>query len=391
MVELKNLLQRTSLIADKHEEIQKITGERFNIFSILGKERDEEKTHSAFIGELLNPFGSHNKGLLYISLFEELLNSKVRSSKEWESAVIPPIKDEISINVHLEKHIGKQFNVGGRLDILIDSNNFTICIENKIDAKDTYLQLERYSKYLTEQNKQTLLIYLTPEGERYKNQDKSKTLNNGEDYFCLSYKEDILSWLEECAKASYDTPIVREAIQQYIYLVKKITYQLTSNTMSKEVDKIILSDLKSAEIIRNRYFKTLKAITDKLKRDIIEKLCNEFSFEYKDSKIYQDKYSSVFLKIKELPHLIGIESFFGTGHRDGSLFIGLIEFDKEKRNEEHNYINGGWLDSSIRNIWNKDVLFQKIEEYNNNPQKVIEELTQQISAHIRDYLVKFKS
>ena len=36
-------------------------GDFFNIFSILKMETDEVKTHSAFLAELLNPKGSHDK------------------------------------------------------------------------------------------------------------------------------------------------------------------------------------------------------------------------------------------------------------------------------------------------------------------------------------------
>lgn len=44
-------------------------GELFNTFSILKMETAENKTHSNFIAELLNPKGSHLKGSIFLERF----------------------------------------------------------------------------------------------------------------------------------------------------------------------------------------------------------------------------------------------------------------------------------------------------------------------------------
>lgn len=56
---IKNLLQNVAIIQRKYDEIGKITGENFNVFSVLKLDSKEVRMHSAFIGELLNPNGSH--------------------------------------------------------------------------------------------------------------------------------------------------------------------------------------------------------------------------------------------------------------------------------------------------------------------------------------------
>ncbi len=65
----KQLLKQVDTITKHHKEMMFLKGEHFNIFSILGMESAENKTHSAFIGELLNPKGSHFMGTIFLELF----------------------------------------------------------------------------------------------------------------------------------------------------------------------------------------------------------------------------------------------------------------------------------------------------------------------------------
>ena len=52
------LLNQVGSILKSYDKIAKSTGENFNIFTVMGMESNEVKTHSAIIGELLNPKGS---------------------------------------------------------------------------------------------------------------------------------------------------------------------------------------------------------------------------------------------------------------------------------------------------------------------------------------------
>ena len=65
---LKKLLLDAKRISDHQEEISTLKGENFNVFSILKMESKENETHSAFLGELLNPKGSHGFGSLFLKL-----------------------------------------------------------------------------------------------------------------------------------------------------------------------------------------------------------------------------------------------------------------------------------------------------------------------------------
>lgn len=48
-------------------------GESFNIFNTLGLKSEEVRLHSAFIGELLNPNGSHGASSLFLKAFLQVI------------------------------------------------------------------------------------------------------------------------------------------------------------------------------------------------------------------------------------------------------------------------------------------------------------------------------
>ena len=69
-----SLLNQVDTIAKHSEELSKLNGENFNIFSILGLESNENRTHSNFIAALLNPKGSHGLSNVFLDLFIKHIN-----------------------------------------------------------------------------------------------------------------------------------------------------------------------------------------------------------------------------------------------------------------------------------------------------------------------------
>ena len=67
--QISNILSQARLLKDKYDELAAVTGEQFNVFSILEVETDEVKTHSAFLADLLSPQGSHRQGAAFLKLF----------------------------------------------------------------------------------------------------------------------------------------------------------------------------------------------------------------------------------------------------------------------------------------------------------------------------------
>ena len=114
MMKIELLLEKVRNFLTREAERKKYTGEDFNIFEILGIGHLEAATHSKFLGNLLNPQGSHSQGTLFLELFLDELGITTLNIN--------------NAKIELEKSEGDQ----GRLDIYItDSENTSIVIENK--------------------------------------------------------------------------------------------------------------------------------------------------------------------------------------------------------------------------------------------------------------------
>ena len=149
-----HLLDNITVIRNKYDEIAKVTGENFNIFSILHLESDEVRLHSRLIGELLNPKGSHNQNELFLKLFV----ASIGLEKQYSDEQLKSAKVFIEENIGL---ISDDYSEGGRIDLVVKfPNNNEIVIENKIWAGDQYNQLGRYF----EEYPKSYIVYLTPFG-----------------------------------------------------------------------------------------------------------------------------------------------------------------------------------------------------------------------------------
>lgn len=247
MNEIDSFLNKIQEIIIRNEEILKLKGETFNIFSILNLATKENGLHSRFLKELLDSNGSHGLKNLFLDIFVNYLRTKLKKTK---SGIEFEFETENS-NTFTEKNIGIVNSIektGGRIDILIQSKNrkSEIIIENKIYAREQKDQIERYCTYA--KSRKSKVFYLTLFGETSNSPGVYKL---DEDYFLLSYSTDIINWLELCRKEVSDYPIIRETIKQYIIILKKLTGQLTDNKMDNEVKKLILNNYVAALQIKS--------------------------------------------------------------------------------------------------------------------------------------------
>lgn len=330
MDKIKNLLQQVSIIKKKYDEIAKITGENFNIFSIMRAESDEVRTHSRIIADFLNPKGLHSQGSVYLKLFFEEVKAlnEIKENFDFENA-----------KVLVEEHTGRidgEYSEGGFIDIVIKDSKNQVVIENKIYAGDQKGQLLRYKKKYP----MCRLIYLTLEGKQPSK--FSYKIDNGQelslkDIILVSYKDDIKKWLENCLEKTHSLPIIRETLVQYLYLVKKLTNQSTNKKMSNEIQNIILNNFLSAEQIVKEFDSVKYKICGGIRADIINKLKTKLIDKYdisdKGSKV-GDKNSKIWIESKEYMGnslLFGIESFSGSGGNGSELFYGIIDlYEKNK-------------------------------------------------------------
>lgn len=238
----QQLIDKVKAQIDLYEKHKELSGENFNIFSIMSMENDEVFTHSAIIAELLNPSGTHGMGEKPLKLFiEQFFDDKFKFEYK-------------NVTCKKEEHIGKineDKTEGGRLDIVVKNSLGQIfVIENKIYALEQKNQLLRYSnKY-----ENVKIFYLTLYGE-----DSKQIVDNEKNkvYQTISYKSDVLDWIQECVKYAYDKPMVREVLKQYIYLIKNLTNQTNNEDMSEKIIEIVNENFEASSEIHKNFEKAL--------------------------------------------------------------------------------------------------------------------------------------
>ncbi|MEC3965626.1 PD-(D/E)XK nuclease family protein [Flagellimonas halotolerans] len=346
----KKLIQDAQRIIAHHNEVSRLKGENFNVFSILNMEHKENGTHSAFLGELLNPNGSHSKGNLFLQLFLQTIDN---NTMNWDKA-----------SVILEKHIGFRDDanlLGGRVDIYITDQVNSICIENKIYASDQNVQLQRYCNHNKENN---TVYYLTLNGSDASSESKGELIAD-RDYYRISYKNDIIDWLETCLKESAEEPILRESIRQYIILIKRLTNQLTDKAMEKEMHKLVKENYNAAQKIGNAISDVEREITkqfvDEIAKHLEMELDDDWNIQVDDD--LNDPWTGITINNDKWPENIAVKLEGQSKIPWQKSIYGIIaNKDKVERAPlkealgQLAYFQSGFRES---NIWpyNRDILY----------------------------------
>ena len=221
---LADLVENATENANRH-------GERFNIFSILGVQRDENRTHSRYLSELLNPAGRHGEGSRFLQAFvSDVLGHS------------PTINSRVKVTRELATEERR------RVDIVVESPEVIIGIEVKIDAGDQKEQLHDYFKELHQRakgRKDAILVYLTLDGKPPSG--RSLGCLDQESVRCLSFADDIRQWVGNCAHLCEHKPELSHALIQYKRLLETLTGAGTSMT-SLIADKLACNrtDLETA-------------------------------------------------------------------------------------------------------------------------------------------------
>jgi len=272
MEKIRNVLNQVAIINKKNTEILDATGGRFNMFRVCGVNH-YENTHSAIIAELLNPNGTHGLKSKLLECFIETIG---------EYFTIEKFNSDKS-RVHTE-HSTEE----GRIDILIEDNqNKSIIIENKIYANDQPEQLIRYDRYAKKTYKNgSQILYLTLLGDHASEQSSSNI-----SYLSISYKENIINWLEKCVAIASRFPIVRETIIQYINHLKQLTNQDMDIKNKEEITEVLskIENLRAARAIYQNYTATYNYLMEKHFNPKMEEFAKHKGLEYhyeKSSELY---------------------------------------------------------------------------------------------------------
>jgi len=361
-METKKLLKKIKEVIAKNEEIRKLKKESFNIFSILRKESDEEHLHSAFIFELLNPKSSHDLGNVFLEKFLKRF-----------------AKDFSKNNKIDDFQVIKEFDIGnGRIDILIRSkNNYVIAIENKIYAEDQNTQLCRYHSYLKSRSRDDFkLLYLNLWGnapsEISIKCENEKKIEEDKDFTILSYRKDIIEWLEDCIKETYNYPTLRETILQYINLIKKLTNQLTDNKMKEELKNLIKENYNEAKLVADQIQEvekdTVFEFFKDLKKELTEKFPENDGWQVELDNL-GERYTGISLKNEKWDSDIGI-GIEGQPYVDKSVSVIGIYGNKDKLPQEKykDAIKDKLKKFDLNKSSNSWVLYKYIYDFKNKKQ-----------------------
>lgn len=296
-----NLVLQESRVKDS-ESYSK--GEKFNIFRVCGVDH-YETTHSAILAEFLNPKGGHGQETKYLHLFLNMLKEKG----------LPFTFSENDVSVYTEYPIDD-----GRLDILLrNSESQVIVIENKIYACEQNEQLTRYCKWAKANSKghrDYAIIYLTLYGKESETAD--------EKYIRISYSNNILDWMLECAKESFDYPLVRETFKQYANHLK----MLTNNTMDKEskekfIDLLLQNYDVASEIMNRKDDFVDEAVRKHLLPDLKKHIAERFELKMSDEKGFLSKCQDKDIVFRK-DDWKAFEICFGAGRKNWRwLYIGV--------------------------------------------------------------------
>ncbi|MDY3363071.1 PD-(D/E)XK nuclease family protein [Riemerella anatipestifer] len=303
-----NLLQNINTALKKYNDNIYKNGENFNIYSLLGLERQENNTHSKIIAELLSPDGSHGQGDLFLQLFLSEIYGECHLTKDF-------------IRVTREYYCGqidKNSEHGGRIDILIENGNKQWMIENKIDAIEQYKQLERYHNKFP--NGELLFLTMTGYQSSFHLELSEKKIS----YKCISYQNTICSWLEKCItelEKNANKSYLKTAIQQYLNLIKN----MNNKGINQEKQMEIINEIK-ANIEASFEIKTL---FNRAVEEILKDLSNEISDFLGLKEINSTNWNKYFTKDNWENLAIGFE------HEGYGVFLGICTIDNSK---ELNYI-----------------------------------------------------
>ena len=265
---VKESLRKVTNIKDRYDYEESLLGNKFNLFRILRKGHEETSVHSALIGELLNPEGKHKCGNLFLKEFLGLINERGYS---------------FSLDTDYKVTIEKAFDLG-RMDIVIESSDTCIVIENKIHAGDQGEQLGRYYQY-SKEFKNNQILYLTLWGNPPSEQSigYNETKIPAENYTCISYKEDIKHWLNTCLMQVISKSYIRENILQYLDLLNDLT-----NTGDKRMAEDIKDVIKEMDIKSIDQIYTLANSLDSLRFDAVNEYFTKIKSELEGDNIIVD-------------------------------------------------------------------------------------------------------
>ena len=340
ILRIDSILKQLKTLNEQYEKYVLKKGEKFNVFSIIGRQHYEVQTHSAFIAELLNPKGSHGQGSVFLELFLNLekIGSEYGGLSNYED-----------FKVYKEFHIKSDDSDNtGIIDILLRSrsNDKSIAVENKIYASDQPKQLYRYYKHT-----ESPVIYLTLDGS----EPGEYTLGDltVDNVICLSYADDIAAWLNTCMKEVPLLPQIREILHQYQILVKTLTGQPIDWRYTMEIANIFFEgdNCKLIPTLENSILefkvqlqlKFWEELENKMKEKKFE-LCKNIIYEnFKDYERQQTESTIRTIYRSRRPNNRWYGKTFSNPHFEQQLTKRAVRIEIDNNDQGHDFILWGFV------------------------------------------------
>lgn len=311
----KNLLEERK----EYNKQQLKSAHEFNVFSILGLERREVKTHSAFIYNLINPAGTHGQGDIFLKSFIENVLK------------LPKLAFNTK-NLYVNRE--EQFD-DGRIDFIIQGNNFYVAIEMKVDASDQLAQLKRYFEHAKAHSSTAYVYYLTLYGK-----EAASYSDQGIEYERISFKKEIVSWINDCIAtiAGKNLNNLLIPLVQYREIIKVITAEYEEDMKLIEIING-REKYEAAIVVKDAILEFqgafLKEFFDKLKKFMIGKInkmepnCKNVNTDDNYDKALADFYKSsvkTYPKIMIPIKVVGKDANLTEGKRI-LYFVGEIDWN----------------------------------------------------------------
>ena len=206
------------------------TGEKYNLFNVAGIAH-KEVIMCRVLADLLDPHGKHCQGSRYLRLFWETISLKLKS----------PLELSIENTKVTAEYV---IDENRRIDITFEDGRIFVPIEVKIWAGDQPKQVADYFAFAKTKNKNVHVpvFYLTVDG--HEPSEFSKAGVGKDDYIQLSFKDNILTWLDACVRGNTPetTVPVRENLRQLIAAIKSLCGKSEDAEMEDAIFKLIIKD-----------------------------------------------------------------------------------------------------------------------------------------------------
>ncbi|GHV91765.1 hypothetical protein AGMMS50268_22680 [Spirochaetia bacterium] len=229
------LLDGVTGIIKRYEAQWQKTGEKYNLFKVAGIAH-KEVIMCRVLADLMNPQGTHGQGSRFLRLFWETIAPKL---PDRPTAGRPALDIE-----HTRVTTEYVIDENRRIDITFEDGKVFVPIEVKIWAGDQPKQIADYFAFAKTKNGNNHIpvLYLTVDG--HEPSDASKAGIGKDGYVPLSFRNDILVWLEACARenTAETTVPVRENLRQLIAVVKSLCGKSEDAEMEDAIFKLVTKD-----------------------------------------------------------------------------------------------------------------------------------------------------